>query len=781
MDTKSNNGLMQIALHYLLEYKWSVIPLCTPVNTERCIQHGQCNSPGKAALIAWAAFQLRMPTQEEVTQWWTKWPNANIGIVTGAISRLVVVDIEKEKGKPIDGLTPTLIARSGGEGWHYYYLHPGKVIKSRTGFLKYVDFKADGGYVVAPPSLHVSGERYSWIASPDDADLVEIPPAILAQVTNNNVNNSSNKNFDYYWNGVGEGERNTAACSVVGKLIQLERDESQWEKLVWPQVEKWNQTNRPPLSDNELLTIWRNMVDREKRKRNNPVQRESQKDQLHELLDNQTDLINLFLNDRQDPWATIIVKSHKENWSCSSSQFKWWLTNLYYEKFGKAPNTETINSAIALLSARARFGGVQYKTYNRVAKVGDVVWYDLASSDWRSVKITSQGWEVTSNPSVIFQRHSHQQQQMDPISGGDVKQVLQFINTTDPQLQVLLLVYLVACFIPGFPHPILNVYGSQGSAKTMLGRLFRKLIDPSSTEVLTIPKDIPGLVQMLDHNWFCLFDNLSRCSADVSDQLCKAVTGDGFSKRQHYTNDEDYIYTFQRPLGMNGINLVATKPDLLERSILCQLERIPPEQRKTEEELWNEFDKQKAHILGAVFDAVSKSIGNYESLKISNLPRMADFTKWGCAIAEALGFSKQEFLDAYLVNIDSQNEEVLNSSLLGTAIRKLMEDKPIWTGTTTLLQKELEKIADLEGINTHSDWDWPKSANAFSRKLNELKTTLATDGIYIDREHTGSSRIIRIRKQSNDINDKNLTSLTTNDIDDTNDRIPSLFSSNEEF
>jgi hypothetical protein len=113
-------------------------------------------------------------------------------------------------------------------------------------------------------------------------------------------------------------------------------------------------------------------------------------------------------------------------------------------------------------------------------------------------------------------------------------------------------------------------------------------------------------VQKLSHNYVAYFDNISLIPDWISDQLCRAVTGSGFSKRELYTDDDDIIYNFKRCIGFNGINLGATKADLLDRGIIIELERIPREKQRRLEEIWVEFDSIKPELLGYIFDILVK-------------------------------------------------------------------------------------------------------------------------------------------------------------------------------
>ena len=250
--------------------------------------------------------------------------------------------------------------------------------------------------------------------------------------------------------------------------------------------------------------------------------------------------------------------------------------------------------------------------------------------------------------------------------------------------------------------------------------------------------------------------------------LCKAVTGDGFSKRELFTDDDDIIFVFKRCLGMNGINLTAKNPDLLERSILFKLERVSQEQRREEMDLLPAFEQDRQKIVGGIFDAVAKAMQIKPSIKLNSLPRMADFVVWGCAIAEALGYTREQFLDAYYGDIKSQNEEVLYESLVATAVIQIMETNDDWTGSASELLKELTDVAEELGINVTQEKEWPKAANVLGRRLNKLKTNLADAGIKVRDGVKDKRRVIYLHKNvKDDLIADQQPEKTRNDSDDT--------------
>lgn len=215
-----------------------------------------------------------------------------------------------------------------------------------------------------------------------------------------------------------------------------------------------------------------------------------------------------------------------------------------------------------------------------------------------------------------------------------------------------------------------------------------------------------------------------------------AATGGAFSKRTLYTDDDETILSFKRCVILNGINIVATRPDLLDRSIISELERIKEEERKTEQEVWDDFEYDKAKILGAILKAVSKSMKFYGTVKLDKLGRMADFTKWGYAVAEALDIGGDKFVEAYLNNQNSANDEAISSNPVAASIVSMMKIHSKWSGSVTSLLKELEKIAEEEKINTRMR-AWPKASHVLSKRLKEVKSNLEQVGIYFDIRHAG--------------------------------------------
>jgi hypothetical protein len=476
---------------------------------------------------------------------------------------------------------------------------------------------------------------------------------------------------------------------------------------------------------------------------------ESQADLLIKLIDSREGTV-LFHDEQGDTYIAIQVSGHQEVWSTKSKNLKRWLASEFYKVKQKGLGSDAIRSALGVIEGRASFEGPQYKLNNRSAWSDEALWYDLTNEKWQSIKIDKNGWEIVDKPPILFRRYSHSQPQVVPTAQGDVRLLLKYVNIQNPEHKLLLLVFLITCFIPDFAHVILVIFGAQGASKSTLSKILRRINDPSMIEVASMPDNNKELIQALSHHSFLFFDNVSYISETTSDILCKAVTGSGFPKRELYSDDEDIIYSFKRCIGINGINLVGNRPDLLERSLLLQLDRIEEEDRKQEKELMESFEKDLPLILGGVFDVLVKALSIKPEMELSNLPRMADFAAWGCAISVALGYSQDDFLKAYKTNISQQTETVLNENIVAIAIMAFMEDRDEWEGTPSELLRALNSDS-FEHVDIYEKY-WPKGANILMRRMNELAVNLKAVGITFVCT-SGTSREVLLKKFTSDDTD----------------------------
>ncbi|MGO0063496.1 hypothetical protein ACTID9_26430 [Brevibacillus fluminis] len=454
-----------------------------------------------------------------------------------------------------------------------------------------------------------------------------------------------------------------------------------------------------------------------------------------------------FSNEIEEAFASVEINGHTEQWKVRSRSFKLWLIKKFFETTGKAPGTDAMNQALGVMESTALFKGDRHSLQLRVAELDDAFYYDLADARRRVVEITPQGCSILDDPPTLFLRNKNLKAQVEPDFDGELSLVLNHVRLKDADDQLLYRVYLVACLIPNIPHPVLVLSGEKGASKSTTMRMTRAIIDPAVRDLLTMPNSKNDLALSLANNYMPCFDNLDTLSAEKSDLLCIASTGGGFSKRTLYSDDDETILDFRRCVGLNGINVVATRADLLDRSIVIELERIDESERKEEKEVWKAFNADKPFIVGGALQALSKAMEIHPTLQLDKLARMADFTRWGYAIAEALGLGGKRFLEAYFSNQNKSNDEAVSAHPVAAAVVALMNDRVKYKGTVAELLKALEMVALKEKINVFVP-SFPKAAHMLSRRLKEVKSNLKQLGIVYDIRHAGDAKVIRIEKLS---------------------------------
>jgi hypothetical protein len=468
----------------------------------------------------------------------------------------------------------------------------------------------------------------------------------------------------------------------------------------------------------------------------------------------------LFVDQYNEPYAAVKIRGHLETLNLNYSRFKSWICKAYYQSEGSVPNSESITNAINVLKANAEFDGNSKELYLRVA-YGDTkeetrttrttIFYDLTNKDWEAVKISSEGWTIEKAP-VIFRRHNAQPQVCPskeyPPDIFDM--FMRLLNVNGEERKLLVKCYIIASFIPEFDRPILMLHGDPGAAKSTLQELIKTLVDPSSVLTFALPSDVSELVQQLDHNHIAFYDNVSKIPYWISDQFCRASTGGGSSKRRLFTDDDDKIYNFRRCVGFNGINLAATKSDLLDRGLTIQIERIDDKVKRKKEHIWRDFERIRPQLLGYIFDILVKvlSMMQTSTIKFEKLPRMADFAEIGEIISRCMGNPDNQFIDAYYENIKLQTEQILDASLVASAMVKLMSELNEWKGTATELLEQLDTVV---GEKTAKNKYWPKTSSVLSRRINEIRTNLRDVGIIVEAgqsDPTTRTKTIVITKAS---------------------------------
>ena len=378
------------------------------------------------------------------------------------------------------------------------------------------------------------------------------------------------------------------------------------------------------------------------------------------------------------------------------------------------------------------------------------LYLDLGDEAWRAIEITTTGWRVVGNPPVRFRRAAGMKSLPVPAPGGSVETLRSFLNLKSEADFVLVVAWALAALRNRGPYPVLVLSGEQGSAKSTFSAILRSLLDPNTAPLRALPREDRDLFIAANNGHVLAFDNVSGLPPWISDTLSRLATGGGFAVRQLYTDQDEVLFDAARPVILNGIEDIVTRPDLADRALFLTLEAIPEERRRPEAELWAEFDAERPHILGVLLDAVVQGLKMLPNTTLERLPRMADFALWATACETAL-WPAGTFSSAYCSNRDEAVESGIDADPVAAAVRTMMEEwteRTEWTGTATDL---LGALAEAAGERVAKSKTWPASPRALSDRLRRAATFLRKIGIEIEhtKEGRARTRMIHIKAGGN--------------------------------
>jgi len=756
-------------------FGWRVIPLHAPLPDGGCTcGRTTCAAAGKHPRIAaWQRDASRDP--ERIKTWWKQWPEANVGLLMGQEAGVIAIDVDPRNGggetleklqSEHEALPATVKALTGGGGIHYLFAAPSgrPVQKNNNGAAlgPGLDLQGERSLIVAAPSLHASGAHYKWAdgCAPWERELAPLPAWVLALV-----------DAAAQQKRVGKAPRGVATLPDV--ILEGARDETLFlwasylrgqqgleEDEILARLRKENAARcKPPLSDDDLRKIARSVAEYPRGEAGQG--RRSVATVLADLALEEG--IDLWHTPEGEQFATVWRDGHAEHWPLKSSAFTAWLAGLYYARTRHVAKDSAVKDARLALMARAD-EGQQVRAYTRVAEHDGAIYLDLADDKWRAVKITPAGWEVVSNPPVRFRRSRGQLPLPVPARDGTLDELRRFVNTTDEEWP-LIAAWLLFAFRPDDDafgdFPVLILGGQQGSAKSTISSILKRLIDPHDAELRSTIRNEHDLAIAARRSWVLALDNLSAIQLWMSDALCRLATGTAFTTRVLYTDDEEMVFSAKRPILLNGIGDLATRGDLLERALLITCPRIPADARLPKTKFWKDFEAAWPRLLGAVLDCVCGALAELPKVELASPPRMADFAIFATAAARAGAYGEKEFWDAYGASQADAHAIALEASPVAQAVLALLEDAGGgWKGTATGL---LDALAGYADEPTRRLQAWPKSAKGLSKALDTLAENLRAVGVTVTRNRRGTAREIILTRSSDargDASDAEVTQVT---------------------
>lgn len=731
---------------------------------------------GKAPVVG---FSPKDPINDEkkALHCWGYVPSRGVAIPTGRTSGLAVLDIDPrhdgdaslaELEREFGSLPSTVESCTGGGGRHFFFAYPPEGLKTRVSLRPGIDLKGDGGYVVVPPSHHHSGGVYQWTDGRElgEGDLAPVPAWLVDLAADQSVRAPSAstktpsalfaaaRNYAAKWNVAQEGQRNEVAFRLSGHLA-AHVTESSGERLskadILALVGEWNDRNSTPLEEAELSAAVHSGIENGTPREphvvaENPDSGKEGAGVVDRLIALAADA-DLFLgyNDGSEvSCASVDVDGCRHTYRITDLGFVEWLQHKYWARYTRAAKEAALKDALHTLSAKARFDGERHPIAVRVGGLDGVVHLDLGNQAWETIEVSEGGWRVVSDAPVRFRRPNGLLPLPKPVHPGNVKPFRELVNLSGDDEWALLLGWLVAALRPTGPYPVLVVQGEQGSGKSTASRLIRRLIDPSRADLRAEPESTRDMMIAANNSWIIAFDNLSTISLKFSDAMCRVATGASYTARTLYSNDEETILYAERPILINGIDDLMTRPDLLDRAVILRLPSIPDEARRTEAEIEERFVRDHPVILGGLLSALAYGLRRLHEVGVTPSGRMVDFLNLGVAAERALHLPPGSFKRAYKRARGDINAVALDLSPVATAIIGLVERRGEWEGTAAQL---LEELTDHPSNRLAAKRQgWPRTPNWLSNHLVRLSANLRSAGIIIERYRTSEARVIRIER-----------------------------------
>ena len=397
-----------------------------------------------------------------------------------------------------------------------------------------------------------------------------------------------------------------------------------------------------------------------------------------------------------------------------------------------------------MIDAKANFDSVERVVYVRVASHEGKLYLDRCDPAWSAIEIDETGWRMVAEPPVRFRRSSGSLELPLPERGGSIDELKPFLNVRHVRDFVLVVAWTLAALIDRGPYPVLAFSGEQGVAKSTASKILRALIDPNTAPLRALPRNDRELFISANNAHLLVFDNVSGLPPWLSDTMCRLSSGGGFAVRTLYTNNEEVLFDAARPQILNGIGDVITRPDLADRALFITLKPIPENKRRSDRELLAALEKKRPRILGALLDALVVGLRRLPTIKLPELPRMADFAVWATACEQAF-WKERTFMNAYDENLVEVVDTVIEADLVGSAV--LQMSLP-WKGTAARLLTLLREGAEEGEIRSK---EWPNSPRALADQLRRAATFLRKIDVEISFHREGKDRVrlISIHRREN--------------------------------
>ena len=447
------------------------------------------------------------------------------------------------------------------------------------------------------------------------------------------------------------------------------------------------------------------------------------------------------LHDAQkNTYASIPNNGIKEFWPLDTTAIEDLIRYRAYRGMNlKSISPHLMTNVVSALKTVAKFEGEEVVVENRVASLGDSIFYDLCDERWSVVECKTDGtvsmcedspvkfFRTTGTAQVIPNLDLNAQERKDAL-----RRFRKLMGFKDKRSWILLQAFLVSCFRRGIPQPIFVVECPHGSGKSTVANAIVRMIDPSILGLTNFQDDPRDFLATNADRWLIAGDNISHLSNDLQDMMATISTGITFSQRKLNTNKELVIYKFKNPQMFTCIKNPSNRADFDSRTITVWFELADAE-RLEDLEFVEQFEALRADVLGALLYAVAGGLKRLPTVSLNEKPRLADFTKWVIATEADLDMDPGDFWRAYQADRSNSIETLLSENVLANVIQSL--ELPLKLNPTSFLNLIRQQASESDRFSL------PKSPKSFTAELERLKPSLFTIGILINRGKSGDRYI----------------------------------------
>ena len=463
----------------------------------------------------------------------------------------------------------------------------------------------------------------------------------------------------------------------------------------------------------------------------------AEKNIANKIIDTITKNCELVHNEQNEAFAIISSGGVRKVFSINSTSFNEFISNIYYVEQKSALSEISLKTALSTLSGKAKYEGSKCKIYTRIAKTDKGYWLDLCNDKWEAILINESGWQVLSGEDIpLFFRSNSMQTIPTPVQGGSIKGLWSLVNIPD-DYRLMIVAWLLECLREDTPHVVLELVGEQGSAKSTTQKLLKMLIDPNAANLRSAPKNVEDVWIGANNCHIVSFENLSFLNPSYQDALCVLATGGAHATRTLYTNKEEIIIELRKPIMLNGIAVIVTAQDLLDRCLHIELPRV--EKRLLSSDVEQSFANIRSNLLGGLLDQFVEVLNYLPTVTIDddNKPRMLDFAYLGEALYQTNYHDAGAFLEQYKNMRQKGVHRTIEAFPIGVALTNFLHNNPHgWSG------QMIELLGILNQYKAQGENSWPKSGKAMGDALRRLAPALRTLGFDCSSDPKASGSIV---------------------------------------